>query len=185
MGSNSRLGSCYKAKDNVNYTFQHYLRRGLDVAMVDPDVHSPSTQVNWPGTLSAQAKAELTQVLTECARVCRDTLHSFQAWRPFGLARRRAGGLSFCGGDFIPDGIDDPVSYLYDRFVGTSAYYASVAIVHDVQADANLVIRIYIEHVDGGAFRVWIPWRRLEDDNVRLQEPVIESTKPLLWSASG
>lgn len=119
--------------------------------MTGPDVHSHPVQVKWPGVLSAQAQAELTQLLTECAEACRNMLQSFHPCRPFSLARRRRGGLSFCGGDFMPDAVDDPISYLYGMFVGKSAYYTALAVVHDVQTDDDTVMRIYAEHVDGEA----------------------------------
>jgi hypothetical protein len=153
-------------------------------AMTQPDVRS-SLPVEWQGGLSAQAQTELTQLLVECAGICRGQLQTFQPVRPFLLARRRRdGGFSFSGGDFMPSAVDDPISYLYEMLHRTAAHYTALAVVHDAQTDGAPLMSIYFEHVEGEAFRVWVPWRRLGDDNVRLEPPVIRPTQPLIWSNS-
>jgi hypothetical protein len=153
--------------------------------MTDPDVYSLLTQFKWPASVPEQVRPELTQLLAECGGICHGKLESFQSFKPFGLACRRNGGMSIIGGDFMPEGVDDPITYLLETLYRSSANYTALSVVHDVQNQDATVIRVYLEHVHGVAFRVWIPWRRLGDDNVRLEQPAIEATEPLIWSDSG
>jgi hypothetical protein len=155
--------------------------------VADPGADSSSDQTEWPEVGSPQARGELTQLLIECANICRGMLQSFQPFTPFGLARRRRDGRCFLlGGVFMPSAVDDPITYILDLLHRTRANYTAVAVVHDIQSDdAPMMMRIYLEHIDGEAFRVWVPWRRLGDDNVRLQQPDVGSTQPLIWSDLG
>ena len=83
----------------------------------------------------------------------------------------------------MPSAVADPLFYLYELNYKSRNDYTALAIVHGVQADEG--IRIYLEHVEGAGFRVWVPWRRLGDDNIRLEPPVIQATEPEIWVQTG
>ena len=146
--------------------------------------HSFLMPLVWPEPTSSTARQQLGVLLSECARMCRDVVSNFQSFQPFSLARGRDGGFSLKNGILIPESVDDPITYLLDSLYRMSTSYTAVAVTHDVYTENQPLMRIYLEHVGCEAFRVWIPWRRLGDDNVYLEQPVIQSTSPLIWPDS-
>jgi hypothetical protein len=148
--------------------------------MSNPERDLLPTPDVWPRGLPGQAREQLKELQIICADRCRGLLHNFVPFKPFGLGRRRDGGMSMAGGDFAPD-VDDPISYVYETLDRTSSKYTAIAVVHDVEAEDGPRVRMYLEHIDGVAFRVWVPWKRLGDDSVRLLVPVLEPTRPLFW----
>jgi hypothetical protein len=143
---------------------------------------STGIPIQWRKGMPADTQAQLTQLVTECADICRGMLNNFQPFGPLSLARKHNGGLTFQGGVLIPESVDDPISYLLDQLYRARANFTAISIVHDVETENQPVMRIYLEHNGGDAFRVWIPWRRLGDDRVRLEQPVMQSTPPMIWS---
>jgi hypothetical protein len=133
--------------------------------------------------LSVEARGQLTRLLMECVEECRRRLQYFAPFTPFSLAQKHDGHLRLAGGDLMPSDLENPLFYLYDLNYGDRRDYTALAIVHEVQTDERM--RIYLEHVEGGGFRVWIPWHRLGDDNIRLEPPVIRATAPQIWPQAG
>jgi hypothetical protein len=142
--------------------------------------------VSWRDGASQQAQDDADSLLSTTLEVAGQRLVADGGFYPFGAAYTEAGELVLLDGD--PDLGDQPTTdaVLESLYVGTADRrrdYRSVAIAADVAVDERVGVRVEIEHREGTALVLFVPYERGGAAGLTYGEMEGSLNDPRVWAS--
>jgi hypothetical protein len=113
---------------------------------------------SWRSTTSQQAQDDLDELLNAALPFAEDQIRKHGQFLPFGAVVRVDGDLHLIGGDG-----DDSFQMLETLYAGAredAKVIRASAFVADVRTHGGDAIRLQVEHVEGRALEIVVPYRR-------------------------
>jgi hypothetical protein len=142
--------------------------------------------VSWRDTASQQAQDDADSLLSTVLEVAGQRLVADGGFYPFGAAYEEDGGLVLLAGD--PDLGDQPTTdavleSLYSGTADRRGLYRSVALAADVAVEDRNGVRVELEHRDGTALVLLVPYERSADGGLEYGEMEGSITQRRVWAA--
>ena len=118
---------------------------------------------SWRDSASSEAQADLDALLNATLPFAQQMLDQHGEFLPFAAAVSKDGGVTMVAGEV--EGTDRPPSQevldtLLRGLRESQSEYRAVALVADVLADGNDAVRVELEHAQGQAITVLLPYKR-------------------------
>jgi hypothetical protein len=146
----------------------------------------PRGMASWRDTASRQAQADLDALLNAVLPFAEQTLSKYGEMFPFGAAVSSEGGLEMLASD--PGSGELPKSEvvlreLYDGARASSRTRRAFAFVADVRANGTDAVRVELEHREGTALVVLVPYNQSRQKKVTLGQISGRMGQPNVWTA--
>jgi hypothetical protein len=123
----------------------------------------PRSMASWRDSASGQAQADLDALLSAVLPFAERTLSKYGEMFPFGAAVSSQGQLEMLAGDSGSGGkpaSEAVLQALYDGSRASCDTRRAFAFVADVRADGADAVRVELEHQEGAAIVVLVPYCR-------------------------
>jgi hypothetical protein len=141
---------------------------------------------SWRDSAPAQARADLDELLSEATNLAREKLIKHGDFLPFGAALKREGGVKMVGthsmvpDDEVPKSVDLTALCRSAMSRKRDHLRAAAVVSHDVEHHA---IRIDLEHSEGVALSVLVPFKRKRFSHAVTTGPETTEQKPArIWA---
>jgi len=138
---------------------------------------------SWRDTASASAQEDLDGLLNLVLPLAQELLGKNGQFYPFGASVSAAGEASLTAADPSPgDQPDQVLAGLYDGARASAADNRAAAFVVDVLANGSDAVRVELEHQDGIALVVLVPYKPSTLNRVpKFEQMSVSPGEPRVW----